>query len=276
MYNNTALATSIENKFILPMAIESEFSSEDIAEDSAGMQLNFFRVKVPSGGGLSFEIPTADSNRPEITQSLQGIILYHHPANSYWPGGNDEENVPPVCSSTDGVKGAGSPGTQCKDCQHNQWGTGKDGFGKACKNGFTLYLLRSGEYLPLQVSLPPTSIKPFAEFVTAFSSRGRGVCGSIIEIGLKKAKSPNNGKEYSVATFNLLEDITGTELRGVIEYSKSMKAQIKHMYDQRSYQAMERQYSGAGEYANGAMYDIPPYDGYSALDAPPDDEDPMF
>ena len=48
----------------------------------------------------------------------------------------------------------------------NRFGSAPDGSkGKACKNMRVLYLLRSGEYMPLQVNLPPTSIKPFKEFL---------------------------------------------------------------------------------------------------------------
>nr|WP_326184293.1 hypothetical protein [uncultured Oscillibacter sp.] len=63
-----------------------------------------------------------------------------------------------------------------------------------------LYLLRSGDYMPIQLSLPPTSIRPFNDFINqAFLLRRRGVCSAVVQIGLKKA---NNGvQDYSVATF---------------------------------------------------------------------------
>ena len=66
-----------------------------------------------------------------------------------------------------------------------------------------LYLLRSGEFMPLQVTLPPTSLKPFREFMNqSFMLRRRATYGSVVQIGLKKM---NNGKDdYSVATFRRL------------------------------------------------------------------------
>ena len=74
-----------------------------------------------------------------------------------------------------------------------------------------LYLLRSGEYMPLQVNLPPTSIKPFKEFLNrAFMLRRRATYGSIVQIGLKRENNGTN--DYSVATFKLLQDFQGEEL----------------------------------------------------------------
>ena len=65
-----------------------------------------------------------------------------------------------------------------------------------------IYLLRSGEYMPLLISLPPTSIKPFKEFLNrAFVYRRRATYGSLIQIGLKKENNGSN--DYSVATFRL-------------------------------------------------------------------------
>ncbi len=91
----------------------------------------------------------------------------------------------------------------------NAYGSAKDGGrGKACKNMRHLYLLRSGEYMPLLVSLPPTSIRPFKEFLNrAFVYRQRATYGSLVQIGLKK--DSNGSNDYSVATFRLLRDFQG-------------------------------------------------------------------
>ena len=63
----------------------------------------------------------------------------------------------------------------------------------------TLYLLRSGDFMPLQLTLSPTSLKPFNVFCNqAFLMRRRASFGSVVQIGLKKM---NNGRDdYSVAT----------------------------------------------------------------------------
>ena len=198
---NNELMTTTGNNFILPQAMETTFTAEELAEDMDGIQLNFQQVKVPAGGALQYEIPTEDPDNPDYSRYLEGVMLYHHPSNAYWPeteDGEDDDNAPPQCQALDGKFGHGSPGGLCDACGYNRFGT--RGRGKACKNMHMVYLLRSGEFMPLQISLPPTSIRPFNEFVSrAFLLRRRGICSAVVQLGLKKM---NNGKDdYSVTTF---------------------------------------------------------------------------
>ena len=48
--NNTAV--DVYQDFILPTALDSDFSSEDLADDMDGLQLTMQRVKIPGGGNL--------------------------------------------------------------------------------------------------------------------------------------------------------------------------------------------------------------------------------
>lgn len=131
-----------------------------------GLQLTMQRVKIPGGGNLQFEIRSDDPDNPDYERKLVGVILYHHLANAYWPEGSEyDDNVPPFCQSFDGKQGYGEPGGVCAACAFNQFGSTANGSGKACKNMRQIYLLRSGEYLPLQLSLPPTSLRPFNDFM---------------------------------------------------------------------------------------------------------------
>lgn len=188
MYNtqNNALA---EQKFMLPAAMpEGEFTQEELAEDMAGLQMSFPRIKIPAGGGLVFEFPSDDPENPDFAKTLEGVILFNHPNNAYWPEGSEyDDNATPLCSSVDGRQGIGEPGGSCAACALNQFGSAAEGAGKACKNMRVLYLLRSGEFMPLQVTLPPTSLKPFREFMNqSFMLRRRATYGSVVQIGLKK------------------------------------------------------------------------------------------
>lgn len=224
-----------QQQFLLPTVMtDSDFTAEELAEDMDGMQMNFPRVKIPSGGSLQFEIPTGDPDNPDYAKTLTGIILFNHPNNAYWQEGSEsDDNATPLCSSTDGRLGVGTPGGSCTSCAMNQFGSAAEGKGKACKNMRVLYLLRSGELMPLQLSLPPTSLKPFRLFMgQAFSVRQRATYGSLVEIGLKKM---NNGRDdYSVATFRLLSDFSGAELAQIREYANSFKAQVRNMLQQRA------------------------------------------
>lgn len=221
--------------FVLPDLVTStDFSDEELSDSMDGLNLSFPRVKIPGGGALQFEIPTGDPDNPDYAKTLEGIILYQHSANSFWPEGHDyDENVPPQCQSMNGKLGIGTPGGLCAGCQYNQFGSGSNGKGKACKNMRVLYLLQSGEYLPIQLTLPPTSLRPFSEFSNmAFLARRRAACGSIVQIGLKKA---SNGKDdYSVATFRKVRDFSGEELANVRAYAENFKKQITMIQEQRT------------------------------------------
>lgn len=235
MYNqNNAMME--QEKFMLPTVTvaEGDFTSEEIAEDMDGLQMSFPRVKIPAGGALQFEIPSDDPDNPDYQKYLAGIILYNHDNYAYWPEGNEyDDNATPLCSSVDGKLGIGEPGGACAACALNRFGTGPEGRGKACKNMRALYLLRSGEYMPLQVMLPPTSLTPFREFMNqSFMIRRRATYGSVIQIGLKKA---NNGKDdYSVATFRRLYDLEGEDLAQIRAYANAFKEQTKLSLQQRA------------------------------------------
>lgn len=219
--------------FVLPTALDSDFSSEDLADDMEGLQLTMQRVKIPGGGNLQFEIRGDDPDNPDYERKLVGVILYHHLANAYWPEGSEyDDNVPPFCQSFDGKQGYGEPGGVCAACAFNQFGSTANGSGKACKNMRQVYLLRSGEYLPLQLSLPPTSLRPFNDFMNlAFVARRRPSYSAIVEIGLKRAES--GGYTYSVATFRKVRDLEGKGLAAVKSYAANFKEQVKSLLAQR-------------------------------------------
>lgn len=225
---------------------DTGFTKEELAEDIDGLQLGFRRVKIPSGGQIQFELSSGDPDNPDYIKFLEGVIVFSHNANTYWASGEDyDDNTPPSCQSVDGKVGYGCPGGLCADCLNNRYGsdTKGTGRGKACKNQRIIYLLRSGEAMPIQLSLSPTSITPYAQFVNAaFVARHRGVCGSVVQIGLKKASNGKN--DYSVATFKLLYDFTGDELARVRAYANNFKKQIELILAQRT-ENVEAQ-SGSG------------------------------
>ena len=230
---NTNLAEP--KKFILPADMpEGDFTQEELAEDMEGLQMSFPRIKIPSGGTLQFELPSDDPENPDYEKNLVGVILFHHPNNAYWPEGREyDDNTAPFCSSVDGKQGIGEPGGICASCALNEFGSAAEGAGKACKNMRVLYLLRSGDFMPLQVTLPPTSLKPFREFMNqSFLLRRRTSYGSVIQIGLKKM---SNGKDdYSVATFRRLYDFEGEELAQIRKYTNDFKKLIRMMLEQRT------------------------------------------
>ncbi len=111
-----------------------------------------------------------------------------------------------------------------------------------------LYLLCSGEYMPLQLTLPPTSISSFKDFLNkAFTLRRRATYGSVVQIGLKKASNGTN--DYSIATFQRLHDFSGEQLAQIKAYADGFKEQIKISLQQRAV-AHEEQRDDGCDYDN--------------------------
>ena len=103
--------------------------------------------------------------------------------------------------------------------------------------------------MPLLISLPPTSIKPFKEFLNrAFVYRRRATYGSLVQISLKKENNGSN--DYSVATFRLVRAFQGEELSQIRAYANGFKEQIKLINIQRALINEEQR-------TNDCEYEIP-------------------
>ena len=155
MYEQTNTMMETKTTFQIPQLLDGDdFTSEDLADDMEGLRLSFTRIKIPGGGHLQFEIPSGNPDVPDYAPYLEGVILYSHNSNAYWPEGSEyDDDQPPLCQSFDGKVGYGEPGGTCADCVLNQFGSDGNNKGKACKNMRMLYLLRSGEYMPIQIAL---------------------------------------------------------------------------------------------------------------------------
>ena len=230
--NNSVIAENAP--FILPAPMDDSFTPDELSEDMEGLRLMFPKVKIPGGGVTQFEMASDNPERPDYIPELEGILLYNHAANAYWPEGEEyDDSTPPLCQSVDGKVGYGTPGGLCASCGFNAFGSAAKGKGKACKNMRTLYLLRSGEFMPLQISLPPTSIKPYSTFYNnVFALRRRPIYSSIIQIALKKVSS--NGYDYGVATFREVRSLSGEELAAVKAYAEGFREQVKSMLSEQA------------------------------------------
>jgi len=247
---NTNLA-ELNTAFRLPELVDGAgFTNDDLADDMDGLRFNFQRVKIPAGGALQFEMPGGDPENPDYERTIEGVILHNHASNAYWPeGSEDDEDATPLCMSVDGKFGVGEPSGDCVNCALNKFGSGANGKGKACKNTRVLYLLRDGEFMPIMIVLPPTSIRPFSDFYNmAFASRRRAAFGSVVSIGLKRVE---NGNTYSVATFKKVSDFTGEQLAQAKAYSEGFKAQIRALNQQRAAEAATRSDDEYGGYGLG-------------------------
>ena len=133
------------------LALQNFDLANVMSEEMDGLSTTFERIKIPSGGGIMFEIPGENPDEPETVKEFSAVILYQHSLNAYYKSEYQGGSNPPDCGSYDGHNGEGNPGGNCDVCPLNQYGSGKNG-AKACKNRRRLYLLREGEIFPMILS----------------------------------------------------------------------------------------------------------------------------
>ena len=110
----------------------------------------------------------------------------------------------------------------CATCPFNQFGS--KGQGKACRNGIRLYLLRSGEILPLVLSVPPTSIRNLSNYVAKrLVAKGKRLDAVITKVALKKDKSAG-GITYSKMTFVRMGDLSPEDHASVQKIGEMAKS----------------------------------------------------
>lgn len=207
--------TKPETFAIVPMSAEL---SQMLTEELDGMgQVPFDAVKIPSGGGLAFELSGDDPDNPETVQTLTGVIVHHHPVNVYWERDFDGAGGLPDCSSPDGHHGFNAKTGEvldCASCPYNQFGSGR-GNSKACKNTHRVYLLRENEPLPILLTLPPTSLRAFKDYLAKrLIMKGKRSTDVITSIKLKKEKNAD-GITYSACTFSKAGDLTSDQIAAV-------------------------------------------------------------
>jgi hypothetical protein len=202
-----------------------------MGEEMDGLTLEFDRVKIPSGGGLAFEVPGDDPDNPDTAKEIIGIMVDHHPVNAYWKDKFSGGNNPPDCSSMDGKIGIDQEGckTACADCLHNQWGSDEETGGKACKNMHRVYILPDGEALPLLVTTPPTSLKNLSNYLAKrIVTKGLRSHGVVTKMTLKKTKN-KTGIDYSQVQFAKIGTLTPEQTGHMAAYAEGIKAITRNL-----------------------------------------------
>lgn len=144
----------------------------------------------------------------QTTRKLSAVILGKIIARGLWTEGQKL----PRCSSINGRVGQGSEadmdlrGQNCMTCIHNEWGSGKDGRGKACKEMRRALILEEGKKLPSVLSVPPTSLATWDEFFTSMVQDDVKLITTRINFGLTKGES--GGYTYAVVQLEKGEDLS--------------------------------------------------------------------
>ena len=197
---------------------------ENASEDLDGLNIQFPRIKIPSGGGVAFEVPSDDPENPDLAKEIKAVILYHHPVHAYYADEYTGGSNPPDCGSMDGRQGfdrhAGVV-KNCATCPFNQFGSSDSG-GKACKQKRRIYILNEGDALPTILTIPTGSLSGYSKYIMSLLSKGKKSNGVVTKFSLKKAQN-KGGITYSQAVFMLDRPLTADEYKAV----EQMTAQVK-------------------------------------------------
>jgi len=193
-------------------------------EDLEGITIEFDRVKIPSGGSTIFEYPTGDPDNPETVKELYGVIVDQYRVNSYWKEVYSGKGVPPDCASLDAEHGIGSPGGDCLHCPLNKFKSDpKGGKGKACKNLYRVYVVRGGKFAPFNITVPPSSLKLFTDFLSKrVVLEGYRPFNILTKITLKKIPA-SDVPAYSQVIFQVVGPISEEKAAIMEAYSVDLK-----------------------------------------------------
>ncbi len=205
--------------------IANNSAMESFAEEMDGMTPTFERVKIPSGGGLAFELPGEDPDSPDMAKEFKAVILHHHPINVYYREKYDGSNNPPDCGSMDGKIGIDVDGVvnECSRCPSARFGSAEDGKGKACKNKRRIYILRDGDMFPSLMTLPTGSLQEFSKYIMRLLNKGKKSNSVVTKFSLKKAQN-SGGINYSQAVFTIDRELTSEEFEVINLRSEQIKA----------------------------------------------------
>lgn len=213
-------------------AVESSNLAESLGEEMQGLNITFDRIKVPSGGGLAYEVPGDNPEEPDLEKEFEAVILYHHPMLSYYKEKYNGANEAPNCSSIDGITGIDRDTGEmksCKDCPFNEFGSGENG-GKACKVKRRIFLLRKGESLPVVFALPTTSVGDFSKYIMRIVSKGRKSNQVVTKFSLKKVQN-SGGITYSKVVVSQVRELTDIEQKSIDSLSAQVKAIAKNLQE---------------------------------------------
>lgn len=202
---------------------------EDNFGDEGFSSADLDRLTVPAGGGQAWTIPDEDPSR-----YIEGVIVHKQPTRAFWfnaRGENGEEDTPPDCTAPDAQVGIGAfgPGSTanptgaCANCPMNVFGSSSrgSGNGKACKEQMQVFLLQPSSILPLQISLPPTSLKPFRKYMTRLASKAIPFYAVTTKFGLAVEKG--GGQTYSVVVPEKGVELAPAEAQAARAYGVTLR-----------------------------------------------------
>jgi len=197
--------------------IEENLSDENIT------QFDLERIKVPAGGGTSWEIENIETGETDSLKEIEGIIVFIKPGRLKW---NDPDALGemPDCRSDDCITGYGDPGGNCLKCEFAQFGSDpKGGRGQWCKEIRLVFVLGEDSLLPKIIKFPPTSLRSLIQYLAKLTSIMKRRSAVITKFALQKDTNPA-GIVYSKIVISYKCDIPTDTQKTITAYIKQMRS----------------------------------------------------
>jgi hypothetical protein len=198
------------------------------------------QMRVPSGGSTlwersSFDDPDADKDGIVHLKEIQGAPVYFRDLRAWWRVAFEERQgagTPPDCQSQDNLHGAGdfgvgsvgNPTGLCSNCPKAQWKSDrKGGPGQDCSQIRALFIMPPEGLLPMQVRIPPTSVRECRKFFVELAGRGIPYWSVLIRMSLFKDKNAA-GISYSKIRFTgqRVKDEMKERMKGIHEAMRAV------------------------------------------------------
>ena len=205
-----------------------ETAITEVLAENCGSGFSIFdlpSVKVPAAGGTAWEVPALDGS--EHVKELSGVILHMQDQRTYWMHSMDEGGSgSPDCTSRDAVHGValtedGPGGTAeqprlCATCPMAEFGSGKGG-SQGCSLKTQILLLQEEQFLPVVVTIPPTSLKAKRKYMLQLTSARKSACDVVTTLRLTQTTN-KAGTKYSVVEFGCSRILDEAESQVVRRY----------------------------------------------------------
>lgn len=206
--------------------IKNEAQLREVIEQNIGnsglSSFDLDRIKIPSGGGNTWTVPSIEGDTQE--KEITGIIIHWKEMRRYWKTKIEEDGTqPPSCYSDGGVHGFGEPGGVCSECPFSKFE--KDS-GQACQLRRTLFMMRSTDLIPILIDLPVTSVKPIKKYFLRLTTVGLSFWSVETTLTLKGAENKKKIK-YSVVEAQMKQRVSP----GAMEKVKALISELKPSLD---------------------------------------------
>ncbi len=201
---------------------------KDFMDSMVGLTPSFDKIKIPSGGGIAFEVPGDDIENPDLVKEFKGVVLFQYPMNTYYRVKYDGSSNPPDCSSQDGIYGVDAETgevKECANCPNFQFGS-EGTHSKACKQKRRMYILREGEVFPVVMTIPTGSIENYATYNVRLGNKHRSMSDVVTKFSLIKDKN-TNGIFYSKVNMSFDRALSQEEIASL----RGRANQLKKMLD---------------------------------------------